>query len=92
MVVRQPDAGDRLPLVLAEDLQLVLLPSRPAAADLAPDDRLEILRKNAWTPVGRQRLTNDHGVFMWTIRLKRGALLRVWSPRQRRYSLQLRVR
>ena len=54
--------------------------------------RLEILRKNAWKPVGRVRLTNDEGVFMRTIRLKPGALLRIWSPRQRRYSLQLRVR
>ena len=29
---------------------------------------------------------------MRTIRLKRGALLRVWSPTQRRYSLQVRIR
>ena len=54
--------------------------------------RLEILRKNAWRPVGRARLTNDEGVFIRTIRLKRGALLRIWSPAQRRYSVQLRVR
>jgi hypothetical protein len=54
--------------------------------------RLEVLRKNAWKPVGRARLTNDHGVFIRTIRLKPGALLRIWSPRQRRFSLQLRVR
>src|SRR5918996_4241309 len=50
--------------------------------------RLEVLRKNAWRPVGRVRLTNDHGVFMRTIRVKPGALFRVWSPKQRRYSLQ----
>ena len=54
--------------------------------------RLEVLRKNVWKPVGRARLTNDTGVFIRTIRLKPGALLRIWSPRQRRYSLQLRVR
>jgi hypothetical protein len=54
--------------------------------------RLEILRKNRWRPVGRVRLTNDRGVFVRTIRLKPGALLRIWSPRQRRYSLQLRIR
>ena len=54
--------------------------------------RLEVLRKNAWKPVGPDRLTNDHGVFVRTIRLKRGALLRVWSPSQRRFSLQLRIR
>ena len=44
--------------------------------------RLEVLRKNEWKPVGRVRLTNDHGVFIRTIRLKRGALLRIWSPRR----------
>ena len=54
--------------------------------------RLEILRKNVWRPVGHARLTNDHGVFIRTIRLKPGALLRIWSPRQRRSSLQLRIR
>jgi hypothetical protein len=54
--------------------------------------RLEVLRKNRWKPVGRNRLTNRDGVFVRTIRLKRGALLRVWSPSQRRFSLQLRIR
>jgi hypothetical protein len=54
--------------------------------------RLEVLRRNEWKPVGRTRLTNDHGVFVRTIRLKPGALLRIWSPRQQRFSLQLRVR
>jgi hypothetical protein len=54
--------------------------------------RLEVLRKNVWKPVGHARLTNDHGVFIRTIRLKPGALLRIWSPRQRRFSLQLRIR
>ena len=54
--------------------------------------RLEVLHKNAWKAVGHDRLTNDAGVFMRTIRLKHGALLRIWAPRQRRFSLQLRVR
>ena len=54
--------------------------------------RLEVLRKNRWKPVGRVRLTDDDGVFVRTIRVKRGALFRVWSPRQQRFSLQLRVR
>jgi hypothetical protein len=54
--------------------------------------RLEVLRKNVWRPVGRARLTNDNGVFMRTIRVKRGALFRIWSPKQRRFSLQLRIR
>ena len=51
-----------------------------------------MLRKNAWKPVGHARLTNDHGVFIRTIRVKPGALFRIWAPTQRRYSLQLRVR
>ena len=54
--------------------------------------RLEVLRKNVWKPVGHARLTNDHGIFIRTIRLERGALLRIWSPRQRRFSLPLRIR
>jgi hypothetical protein len=54
--------------------------------------RLEVLRKNAWRPVGDERLTNDAGVFIRTIRLKRGALLRIWAPPRERFSLQVRVR
>ena len=54
--------------------------------------RLEVLRKNAWRPVGRARLTNDSGVFIRTIRVKRGTLFRIWSPSQRRFSQQLRIR
>ena len=33
-----------------------------------------------------------NGVFLRTIRLKKGALLRVWSPKQRLFSLRLRIR
>ncbi len=54
--------------------------------------QLQVLRKNTWRPVGRVRLTNDHGVFMRTIRVKPGVLFRIWAPPQRRYSLQLRIR
>jgi hypothetical protein len=54
--------------------------------------RLEVLRRNVWKAAGRDRLTNEHGVFTRTIRLKRGALVRIWSPHQRRYSRQLRIR
>ena len=54
--------------------------------------RLEVLHRNTWKPVRPDRLTNEDGVFVRTIRLKRGALLRVWSPGQRLYSLRLRVR
>jgi len=54
--------------------------------------RLEVLHRRAWVAVGHDRLTNDEGVFVRTVRLRRGALLRIWSPRQRLYSLRLRVR
>jgi hypothetical protein len=54
--------------------------------------RLDVLRGNVWTPLGGNRMTDGHGVFMRTVRLKRGSLLRVWSPGQRRFSLQLRLR
>jgi hypothetical protein len=54
--------------------------------------QLEVLHRNVWQAVGRVRLTNDDGVFVRTIRLKRGALLRIWSPRQHHFSLQLRIR
>jgi hypothetical protein len=53
---------------------------------------VQVLHKNKWTPVAGTRLTNDNGIFIRTIRLKKGSLLRVWSPRQRLYSLRLRVR
>jgi hypothetical protein len=54
--------------------------------------QLEVLHRNEWKLVGRARLTNNQGVFIRTIRLQRGSLLRIWSPRQRRLSLQVRVR
>jgi len=54
--------------------------------------RLEVLKKNVWKPIGHARLTNSDGFFIRTIRLKRGALLRIWAPPRDRYSLQVRVR
>jgi hypothetical protein len=54
--------------------------------------RLEVLRKNVWRAVGNERLTNEDGIFIRTLRLERGALLRIWSASQRRFSLQLRIR
>jgi hypothetical protein len=54
--------------------------------------RLQVLHKNVWKSVGHDRLTNDAGVFVRTIRLKRGALLRVQAPPQKRFSLELRIR
>jgi hypothetical protein len=54
--------------------------------------RLEVLHRNEWKAVGHDRLTNNDGVFIRTIRLKRGALLRIWAPPRQRFSLQLRIR
>ena len=54
--------------------------------------QLEVLHRNEWEKVGHVRLTNDDGFFMRTLRLKRGALLRIWAPREHRFSLQLRIR
>ena len=54
--------------------------------------QVQVLRRNHWQAVAGTRLTNDNGVFVRTIRLKKGSLLRVWSPKQRLYSLRLRVR
>jgi hypothetical protein len=54
--------------------------------------RLQVLRRGVWKAVGPERLTDGAGIFNRTIRVKRGALLRVWSPDQRRFSLQVRMR
>ena len=54
--------------------------------------QLEILHRSTWEAVGRPQMTNAQGVFVRSIRLKRGALLRVFSPRQDRLSQQVRVR
>ena len=54
--------------------------------------RLEVLRKNAWKALGTDRRTDASGIFVRTVRLKRGALVRVFSPGQRRYSRQVRLR
>ena len=54
--------------------------------------RLEVLRRSRWKPVGHDRLTNESGVFIRRIRLKRGALLRIRVPPGKRFSLQLRIR
>src|SRR5215467_9202338 len=54
--------------------------------------QLEILHRSTWQAVGRPQMTNAQGVFVRSIRLKRGALLRVFSPRQDRFSQQVRVR
>jgi hypothetical protein len=86
--------GFRLPFAQMErrGLQAVVWGQIRAVRPGRKSYRLEVLRKNVWKPVGRARLTNDNGVFIRTIRVKPGALFRIWSPRQRRFSLQLRIR
>ncbi len=54
--------------------------------------RLEVLHRNVWKAVGRDRVTDNAGVFVRTIRLKRGTLLRIWAPREQRFSLHVRIR
>jgi hypothetical protein len=54
--------------------------------------RLEVLKRNVWQAVGPDRTTDDNGVFVLTLHFRRGALLRVFSPSQKRFSLQLRLR
>jgi hypothetical protein len=53
---------------------------------------LEVLHRSTWQRVGHARLTDSGGFFVRTLRLKRGALLRILSPRQNRLSQQVRVR
>jgi hypothetical protein len=54
--------------------------------------QLQVLHKKVWEAVGHARLSDDAGVFIRTIRLERGALLRISTPPRRRFSLQLRIR
>ena len=55
--------------------------------------RLEVLHGDRWGPVGQRRdpLTNNDG-FSSGRSGSNGDMLRIWAPRQRRFSLQLRVR
>jgi hypothetical protein len=54
--------------------------------------RIEVLRGSKWQPLGPDRKTDDQGVFSRTVTLKRGSLVRILSPGQRRYSQQVRIR
>jgi hypothetical protein len=54
--------------------------------------QLQVLRKSKWKPLGPKRLTDGTGVFTRSLRLKHGALVRVWAPDERRFSRQLRIR
>jgi len=45
-----------------------------------------------WRPVGGTRLTTSAGYVRRTVTVARGARLRIWSPRDRRYSATLTVK
>jgi hypothetical protein len=51
-----------------------------------------VLKHNVWQAVGPDRQTDGNGVFVLKLHFRRGALLRVFSPTQKRFSLQLRLR
>jgi hypothetical protein len=53
--------------------------------------RLQQLRNGRWGWVGGVRLTTRSGFFRRVVVAPRGARLRVWSPRDRRYSMPLTV-
>jgi hypothetical protein len=54
--------------------------------------RLQQLRSGHWRWVGGTRLTTRGGFLRVTVTANRGARLRLWSPRDRRYSTILTVR
>ena len=53
--------------------------------------RLQQLRGHRWRWVGGTRLTTPGGFLRRTVTAPRGSKLRVWSPRDRRYSVTLTV-
>ena len=53
--------------------------------------RLQQLRSGRWRWVGRTQLTTRAGFFRRVVSAKAGSRLRVWSPRDRRYSMVLTV-
>ena len=54
--------------------------------------RLQQLRGRRWQWVGRTQLTTRTGFLRRTITAARGSRLRIWSPRDRRYSIAVTVR
>ena len=54
--------------------------------------RLQLLRNGRWVWVGGTRLTTSAGVLNRVVTAGAGARLRIWSPRDRRYSAVLTVR
>jgi hypothetical protein len=53
--------------------------------------RLQQLRNGRWRWLGATKLTTRAGFFQRTVAVKAGARLRVWSPRDGRYSALLRI-
>jgi hypothetical protein len=53
--------------------------------------RLQQLRSGRWRWVGASRLTNRGGFLRLSIAAAAGSRLRLWSPRDRRYSATLRI-
>jgi hypothetical protein len=54
--------------------------------------RLRIYRDGLWSWLGKTRLTDARGFFTVTVRATRGSLVKVFSPGERGYSLELRIR
>jgi hypothetical protein len=63
---------------------------RPGSGRLAY--RVRLYEGGRWRRVGGIRRTDGRGVFVATVRARRGSLLQVWSMRDQRYSVALRVR
>lgn len=53
--------------------------------------RLRALVGGHWTWLGATRSTDVHGFFAVTVRAAHGSVVQLWSPRDRSYSLELRV-
>jgi hypothetical protein len=54
--------------------------------------RLQQFRSGRWSWIGKTALTNRAGYLRRVVVASRGAKLRIWSPRDRRYSATLTVR
>jgi hypothetical protein len=63
---------------------------RPGSGRLAYSVRLN--EGGRWRRVGGIRRTDGRGIFAVTVRARRGSLIQVWSVRDQRYSVALRVR
>jgi hypothetical protein len=63
---------------------------RPGSGRLAYRFRLK--EGGRWRQVGGVRRTNGRGFFVATVRARRGSLIQVWSVRDRRNSVALKIR